>query len=968
MANGHADIVWQHLCDLVAERRATEATDAQLLQRFVADGDDAAFAALVRRHGPLVWGVCRRVLHDWHAAEDAFQATFLILARKAATVTKRTAVAAWLYRVAYHAATRARVRADRQQRRERLARASATPDPLIEVTGRELLAALDEEVQRMAERYRAPLVLCYLEGRTRDEAAQALGWSLGTLKRRLEQGKARLRARLTRRGLTLSGGLLATALAQQSARAVPAGLVAATVQTAATTVRQGTASLSGPSALAEATMQAMRGVRVKIVAAGLLSLIGLGMAAGALVRRGPVDSPQAAVAATLAAATDRRHAPPPQRPAPGVPAADAAVDGGIDRNRKQTIAGRVQDDKAGPVADADVVVAGIAYPTIRAEGQPGQTQVLAQGKTDRAGRFHLTTRGVSSARFQVLYVLARREGYALGSRGLGRDDGLHIDAERLDLSLTLHPEQPIRGRLQDLQGQPAPHVMVQVIGLWVARSAHDYTLAYRRDEPTTGVTCWPPPATTDDQGRFTLHGLRADWTTTLLVQDGRFAQQQLTVNPQAAEPGKVAVFSLGAARVMEGTVTYEDNGRPVPGARVRIGGSGVRETEARTDRQGRFHMIPYTPQRDYDGAKRFNITAIAPDGQPYLHRSRELAWPKGHRVQQGLNLALPRGVMVRGRIVEQPGGRPVAGACIQYMPLHTNPVARKYDLGFMGPHVVSRADGGFELPVAPGVGHLLINGPTGDYVPQWSSNVKLFFPNTTTNYRFQADAIVPLDLPADARTSNVSVKLRRGVTVRGRLTGPQGEPVDEVLLFCLCYHPAGFLRIEAGSKTLRDGTFELHGCDPDKAAPVFFADPHHQWGATVQVSGKHAVKPLVVRLQPCALAEARFVDERGRPLRDMQVGSLVELVLAPGLSLTQLGKSTELVGITANAGNLNLNRWWTLRTDADGRITFPTLIPGATFRVVVPGKKSSYWEVARTFTAEAGKMLNLGDIIYRTSP
>jgi RNA polymerase sigma factor (sigma-70 family) len=196
MANGHADVVWQHLCSLVAERRAAEASDAELLRRFVADRDEAAFAALVRRHGPLVWGVCRRVLHDWHAPEDAFQATFLVLARKAATVTKRTAVAAWLYRVAYHAATRARARAGRQQRRERPASASATADPLTEVTGRELLAALDQEVQRLPGRYRAPLVLCYLEGHTRDEAAQALGWSLGTLKRRLEQAKTRLHARL----------------------------------------------------------------------------------------------------------------------------------------------------------------------------------------------------------------------------------------------------------------------------------------------------------------------------------------------------------------------------------------------------------------------------------------------------------------------------------------------------------------------------------------------------------------------------------------------------------------------------------------------------------------------------------------------------------------------------------------------------------------------------------------------------
>src|SRR5262245_38342312 len=204
---------------LLAGQGVSPLTDVQLLQRFAANCDEAAFAALVRRHGPLVWGVCRRVLKHTHDAEDAFQATFLVLARRAATVAWRGPLSGWLYGVAHRVAVR--TRADAARRAQREARAAVRPpaDPLAEVTGRDLCAALDDELQHLADKYRLPLVLCYLQGRTRDEAAAELGWSLGTLKRRLAQARERLRARLTRRGLSFPAALLSAALAQGAAAA-----------------------------------------------------------------------------------------------------------------------------------------------------------------------------------------------------------------------------------------------------------------------------------------------------------------------------------------------------------------------------------------------------------------------------------------------------------------------------------------------------------------------------------------------------------------------------------------------------------------------------------------------------------------------------------------------------------------------------------------------------------------------------
>src|SRR5262249_43591637 len=154
--------------------------------------------------GPLVLGVCWRLLHDWHDAEDAFQATFLVLARKAGAVRWRDSVSNWLYQVAYRVATKARADASRRRGHERraakenrfLGETGLTPNR--EATLREVCAVLDEELHGLPERYRAPLLLCYLEGQTQDQAARRLGWSLRTLKRRLEQARELLRRRLTR--------------------------------------------------------------------------------------------------------------------------------------------------------------------------------------------------------------------------------------------------------------------------------------------------------------------------------------------------------------------------------------------------------------------------------------------------------------------------------------------------------------------------------------------------------------------------------------------------------------------------------------------------------------------------------------------------------------------------------------------------------------------------------------------------
>jgi RNA polymerase sigma factor (sigma-70 family) len=297
-----------------------ELTDRQLLDRFAHQKDETAFAALVQRHGPMVQGVCRRVLRRAEDAEDAFQATFMVLARKAALVAWRDSVDRWLYQVAYRLAAEARSRNARRDALEKQAAqrrkpAAAKPEEL-----REVCAVLAEALHGLPARYQEPLALCYLHGLTRDQAAEQLGWSLRTLERRLAQGRERLRQVLTRRGVTLSAALLAGALNGTAAdAAVSTQRVAATVR-AAVVFATGKAGRGGEisataAALAEGALRGTVGVPARIVA--LLTLfLGLGVVGwwgGGMVQRAAPPINHSTTSPPHHPGVVRESAEPPQR-------------------------------------------------------------------------------------------------------------------------------------------------------------------------------------------------------------------------------------------------------------------------------------------------------------------------------------------------------------------------------------------------------------------------------------------------------------------------------------------------------------------------------------------------------------------------------------------------------------------------------------------------------------------------------
>src|ERR1043166_9699237 len=257
MVAGHLSRVVRKLRQSALIHDDSSLTNGQLLELFLSEGEQGAFEALVRRHGPMVLGVCRRILRNEADAEDAFQATFLVLVRRANSIRPRGMGSNWLYGVALNTALKAK--AMNHKRRVKEVEAGTMPkQESAREAWSQVQSVVDAELSRLPDKYRVPIILCDLEGKTIKEAMHHLGWPQGTVASRLTRGRALLAKRLTKHGVMLSAGMLAGALMQGAASAsVPAALTATTVHAAALFAVGKTASATGVSAAALALTDGM---------------------------------------------------------------------------------------------------------------------------------------------------------------------------------------------------------------------------------------------------------------------------------------------------------------------------------------------------------------------------------------------------------------------------------------------------------------------------------------------------------------------------------------------------------------------------------------------------------------------------------------------------------------------------------------------------------------------------------------
>jgi RNA polymerase sigma factor (sigma-70 family) len=279
--------VLRHLRKAALLQAGDRLTDAQLLGAFVARRDEAAFEALVRRHGPMVLGVARRVVGNAADCEDVFQATFLVLVKKAAAVRPREALGNWLYGVTYRTALKVKGAAARRRAKERQVRAMARPDAAEEEGGEELLHLLDKELSRLPDKYRLAVVLCDLEGRPRKQVARQFAIPEGTLSSRLTTARRLLAKRLARLGLAVSGGALATALAARASAAVPPALVVSTVRVGVRVAAGQAVAVTVPVSLSKEVVKTMLVAKLKLAVGAVMVAAALGAGGVAYQVSGP---------------------------------------------------------------------------------------------------------------------------------------------------------------------------------------------------------------------------------------------------------------------------------------------------------------------------------------------------------------------------------------------------------------------------------------------------------------------------------------------------------------------------------------------------------------------------------------------------------------------------------------------------------------------------------------------------------
>ncbi len=618
---------------------------------------------------------------------------------------------------------------------------------------------------------------------------------------------------------------------------------------------------------------------------------------------------------------------------------------------KASVSGIVSDTQGKPIAGAKVaVVAQLRTPT-NDPGKPARNQVLGSTRTGTEGRFRIEFARLSE-RVYPLAVVVGGTGWGLGHRSL---NSANLSQEA---NITLDHEQIIQGRFIDFRGQPVPEVATRVIAV-----RDDYYGDWSYD--TVGdAPPWPQPVTSDEHGRFKLRGLSPLDATWLEASSDTTARAHVKIEAGQEGRTKEKPIALAPAQLLDVRVTREDTNKPMLSATVNVRAVPQRRnrrsfgglTTQATDDHGRALISPY------DGDM-FWVEVNPPAGEMYLSSRRQVNWPKG-AVRQTVEMKLKPGILVRGTIIENPAGKPVSGARVAYLQTRRDNkfYAAYRDLVFPLA-TVTGADGMFVIVVPPGMGHLLVRGPTDDFLHLRTNNLELGV-SSLPIWPLYPDAIAHLDLKPGEKAHEVAMRLSRGVTLRGQVIGPDGTPIAKAFAFGRSYLPrlnAFPLDVFNGSAPeipVRDGRFEIPGCDPEKPYTFFFVDLEHQLGTTVELTAKPVGPgPVTVRLQKCGAATFQWKDREGKPVAKQDAGPLLKLIITPGSEALARDKVMADYIFQANLDWARLGR--NLRTDAEGRATFVSLIPGATYRIH-----------GREFIAEAGKTLSLGDVVpeKQTSP
>ncbi len=970
MASVRFGAAWGPLRRIFGAGTASGLGDADLLGRFAIDRDEAAFAALVARHGPMVLATARGVLRSVDDAEDAFQATFLVLARKAGTVRVAGSLGPWLHRVARRVAVQANADDARRRARERARGVVESRGPGSPWD--DLIPRLHEEIGRLPEKYRAPIVLCDLGALTRDEAAGQLGWPPGTVAGRLARGRKLLHDRLSRRGATptLAG------LGASPVKPVPPGWIEATIEGATL----GASSASGLAALwCREVMKAMSLTKLKATAAVFVTLAATsGLVAAGLARR-PAEGRQAPAA---------QSAPPavagPAEAGPQLVAEPLPVPAGSPVETYE-IRGRVLGPDGQPFAGARVAW--------YARGFVGYIVPAASTTSDAAGRFRITAvrpkrpKTATTVDGRVETFLPKEDPYGLLATAEGFGPGLlEHDPNAREATVRLAKDDaPIVGRVLDIQGRPVAGARIRPLALYLPaagpdltpwldalKAARDYNgklragnhlsdyLQGRRGVFATGFAT----GSSGLDGVIRLAGLGRERVlkasiegpgiesrvvliatrpmATLRVESFSAAGRKIISN--ADEDGIVygATFDHVAApsRAVEGVIRDRDSGAPLAGVVVQSLRKSLFEREpgavqAASDKEGRFRLegLP-------EGAT-VAVEVVPPDESPYPGATRPVAVGQGPGAAS-LDVPLRRGVWVTGRITDAATGKtPGSGHRIDYYVFAANPNLPPRPFRPIGQTRWATPDGTYRVLAYPGRGLVAVLGDTFKYVRGAGAEAiagvePSGFPTHPSFFHpLNCNTVVEVNPPVGAESVTADVRLESGRSRAGRVLDPEGRPLAGAKV-------AGLT--DLGQDLLATADFRVEKLVPGRPRRLVFRHDGRKLAGLVDL--KEADGPtLSVPLAPWASLSGRWLDEDGRPVRGALAVNLPE------------GRTSLLDGGVPQ-------RPWRFRTDAEGRFRVEAMIPGQPYNISPDFEESPGLQglIARNLALKPGEHRDLGDV------